>query len=114
MRCYNLTKQCSLVERLEIPRTLFGRMRGLLGRSQFNAGDGILFTSNRCVHTFFMGYPIDVIFVDQNYRVVKLCPQLLPYRLSPIAWSAKHTLELPVGTIAKTGTTVNDQLKLME
>src|SRR5437868_14745465 len=61
----------------ETPRT---RMRGLLGRGSLASGEGILIRPARAIHTLFMRFPIDVIFLDQHGQVVKIVAELAPWR----------------------------------
>lgn len=58
------------------------RMRGLLGHPPLQPGEGILIQPCNSVHTLFMRYPIDVIYLDRNNAVLKLVPSLRPFRLS--------------------------------
>lgn len=82
-----------LVERAE---SAGERMRGLLGRRPLAAGEGLLLAPCASIHTFFMRYSIDLVYLDRNGCVVKLVPALPPWRLS-MARRAHATLELPAG-----------------
>lgn len=103
-----------VVERLEIPNTAIGRMRGLLGRDGLSSGDGMLLTDCRWVHTWFMRFPIDVVFLNATYQVVGLRANLHPWRFSPLVFAACMTLELPAGSIARLGIQQNAQLLLID
>jgi uncharacterized membrane protein (UPF0127 family) len=85
------------------------RTRGLLGRRALPPGSGMLIDPCPSVHTWFMSFPIDVIFLDGENRVVGLKRNLKPFRMAG-AWRAVKTLELPVGTIAATGTSTGDSV----
>jgi hypothetical protein len=63
---------------------------------------------------FFMRFPIDVIFVDKNNRVVGLVAAIQPYRLSPIFWKASYAIELKTGAIQASLTGVGDIIRLEE
>src|SRR4029078_1371757 len=69
-------------ERCEVPETAFGRMRGLLGRDGLEAGGGMVIDSARAVHMFFMRFPIDVVFLDRDWRVVGVRHALRPWRVA--------------------------------
>lgn len=89
-------------ERCEIPESAFGRMRGLLGRDGLETGEGMLIDSAPSIHMFFMRFPIDVVFVDRDWKVVRIVHGLRPWRLAG-ARKAVAALELPVGAVDEAG-----------
>ena len=89
------------ISRIEIADSFLSRGLGLIGRAGFGNYNGMLLKTANAIHTFFVRFPIDVVFLDRNFKVVKTVENLKPFRFSPIVWRAKHTLELPVGTIKK-------------
>jgi hypothetical protein len=105
----NATRGVSLASALEIATSFSARSRGLLGRRVLPPGSGMLLDPCPSVHTWFMSIPIDVIFLDHENRVVGLKHNLKPFRMAG-AWRGAKTLELPVGTIAATGTSVGDSV----
>jgi uncharacterized membrane protein (UPF0127 family) len=64
------------------------------------------------IHSFFMKFSFDVLFLDSDYIVVYKIERMCPYRVSPAIRKAKMTLELPVGSISKSNTQLGDQLLL--
>lgn len=86
------------------------RLVGLLGRKALEEGEALLLDPCNSVHTFFMAFPIDVLFLDANDRVVRLAESLAPWRLALPVRGARRVLELPVGTVAHTGTACGDGL----
>ena len=106
---HNATRGISLASALEVATSFSARSRGLLGRRELPTGTGMLIDPCPSVHTWFMSIPIDVIFLDGENRVVGLKRELKPFRMAG-AWRATKTLELPVGTIAATGTSVGDRV----
>jgi uncharacterized protein len=100
-----------LCERCEIPETAFGRMRGLLGRDGLEQGTGMLIDRAGSVHMFFMRFPIDVVFLDRNRRVVRTVRGLRPWRVAG-ARKAVAALELPVGAVDAAGLEEGDVLVL--
>ncbi len=95
---------------LEVARTQWQRMRGLLGRRGLEAGGGMRFDGTNSIHMFFMRFPIDVLYLDREGRVVKLVHNLAPWRLSA-AWRAKVTIELPAGSLRSHGVQVGDLIE---
>jgi uncharacterized protein len=98
-------------ERCEIPESAFGRMRGLLGRDGLEPGTGMLIDRAGSVHMFFMRFPIDVVFLDRNRKVVRIVHGLRPWRIAG-ARRAVATLELPVGAVDEAGLEAGDVLVL--
>jgi uncharacterized membrane protein (UPF0127 family) len=76
------------------------RMRGLLGRPQLAEGQGLLLKPAGSVHTFFMRYPIDVVFLDREGVVTRVVPALRPWRAAG-SRKARSVLELPAGAGAR-------------
>src|SRR5215471_3872779 len=98
-------------ERCEVPNSAFGRMRGLLGRDGLEPGTGMLIDSAPSVHMFFMRFPIDVVFVDRDWRVVGVRHGLRPWRVAG-ARRAVAALELPAGAASEAGIEEGDVLAL--
>jgi len=92
-----------LASRLRVADTHWTRLRGLLGTTALPAGDGLWIRPCRQVHMFGMRYAIDVVFLDDARTVVGLTEALAPWRVSPLVKAATSVIELPAGTIAKTG-----------
>jgi len=82
------------------------RMRGLLGRSGLAHEEGILLRPASSVHTWFMRFPIDVVFLDRDLSVLRVVPRLGPWR------RAAAVLELAAGESERRGIEVGQQLRL--
>lgn len=100
-------------ERCEVPKSSFARACGLLGRSGLEPGDGMLIDAAPSVHTFFMRFPIDVVFLDRDWKVVRVVDRLRPWRVAG-ARRAVAALELPAGAAAEAGIEEGDVLSLEE
>ncbi|MFA6358489.1 MAG: DUF192 domain-containing protein [Candidatus Omnitrophota bacterium] len=111
MRLINKTKNFILAENVFIADTFLKRMKGLIGRKVFPSGKAIILDPCNCVHTFFMHFPIDVIFVDKNYKVVKVLNKLSPDKITSLSWHSSKVIELPVGGSSLTA--VQDQLQIL-
>lgn len=115
MRAFNRTRATVLCERLEAAGGFSGQSRGLLGRDGLAAGSGMLFVSSlplMWMHMFFMRFPIDIIFLDRHGRVLRICHNLRPWRLSPIVWRARKALELPAGAAAASASEIGDFIEI--
>jgi uncharacterized protein len=107
----NQTRGVEIVSRLALALGPWSRLRGLLGRARLAEGEGLLLRPCQAVHTFFMRYPIDVLFLDEQGRVVGLRPELRPWRMTPFFGDALATLELPSGRVTAMGTLRGDLLR---
>jgi hypothetical protein len=108
----NLTRAQPLVTAGRAADRLWSRMRGLIARPPLAPGDGLLIVPCSSVHSHFMGFPIDVVYVDKSLRVVGIDHHLKPWRFGHFYRRVHFVIELPAGTAAATGTQVGDQLQL--
>ncbi len=89
------------------------RMKGLLGRSELPAGEGILLRPASSVHTWFMRFPIDVVFLDRELRVLRIVPALPPWKVAAKR-GAHAVLELAAGECERRGVRDGELLRLVE
>ena len=108
----NLARGTTLGNRIRVADTSLTRLFGLLGRSGLDAGEGLWIQPSSGVHTVFMRFPIDVVGLDRERKVVKLWPDLVPYRLTSIQTKISSVIELPAGQIAATATELGDSLEI--
>ena len=86
-----------LVPQLKIARTFWQRAMGLMGKRRLAAGHGMLFPHCRSIHTCFMRFPLDVIFLDGENRPVKIIRNLKPWRMARGGSRARSVLEVQSG-----------------
>lgn len=98
-------------ETCTVARRPLSRMRGLLGKKGLDAGEGILLQPAGSVHTFFMRFAIDVVFLDADRRVVRVASDVRPWRTAA-AKKARAVLELASGEAARVGLTPGSLLRL--
>ena len=110
MRIRNVTRDADLAEAARSARSFWSRLVGLLGRSGLEPGEALVLDPCSSVHTAFMRFAIDVIYLDRSRRVVKAVSSLKPFRASGVLRGAHSVVELPSGVIAATGTAVGDEL----
>ncbi len=96
----------------ETANTAASRTQGLLGRDSLAPGQGLILDPCRLIHTFFMRFAIDVVFVDRRQRVTRVARDVRPFRFAWGGWSARATLELPAGTLARVPVPPGAQLRL--
>jgi uncharacterized membrane protein (UPF0127 family) len=91
-----------LCERCLVAGSPLARMRGLLGRRGLESGEGLLLRPAASIHTLFMRFPIDVVFVSRDGEVLKVVAALPPWRTAA-ARGAKAVIELPAGEADRRG-----------
>ncbi len=110
LRVLNLTRQTVLATSLEVADSGPRRSKGLLGRARLSPGEGLWIIPCESVHTFFMQFPIDLVYLDRKHRIRKLRSEVPPWRVSACL-SAHSVLELVPGTIRSTQTQPGDLLE---
>ena len=110
LQAINVTRGTELASRLEVAGSGNKRSKGLLGRGSLLPGEGLWIVPCESVHTFFMRFPIDLIYIDRQHRIRKVRSSVGAWRLSACL-SAHSVLELPAGTIRDTGTERGDRLE---
>jgi len=113
-QAFNQTRQAYLATALAIADTHWTRLRGLLGvRSRdFRNGSGLWIVPCHGVHTLGMGFPIDVVYLDDAKTVIHIQGDLPPWRFAPVRRRAASVLELPCRTAAQTRTEVGDKIEI--
>jgi len=111
---FNCTKQTLLASELELADTGWARMKGLLGRqsSEFQNGRGLWIVPCEGVHTIGMSFAIDVIYLDADYRVLRIYHSLAPFRIAAVKRKTSSVIELPAGTLVRTQTQIGDLLQI--
>ena len=113
VRIVNQTRQTTIVEQAEMADTMWSRFMGLMGRPGLEPNTGLVIMPNNSIHMFFMSFAIDVLHVAADGRVLKILHSIKPWRIGPIVFKSKYTVELPAGTAKRTGTVEGDQIELV-
>jgi hypothetical protein len=100
-----------VAQHVEIADTRATRRRGLLGRDSLGASSALMLSPCFAVHTAFMRFPIDVVFVDGEGRTVRIVRDLTPWRIAG-AWGAQRVIELAGGELRTRDVRVGDRLYL--
>jgi uncharacterized protein len=100
-------------ERCVVAHSPFTRMKGLLGSRELPAGEGLLLLPAPSVHTWFMRFPIDVVFLDWDLSVMDVVEGLRPWRAAGRR-RARAVLELAVGEARRRNIRPGDRLKLVD
>ncbi|MCW8928695.1 MAG: DUF192 domain-containing protein [Gammaproteobacteria bacterium] len=99
-----------MLKSVALTTTAWERMKGLLGSDQLDNNDGLIISPCNSVHTLFMKYSIDVIYLDKNGIVKKIVPQLKPWHFS-FCLGGKTTLELASGMAEKINLRTGQQIQ---
>ena len=103
----------ALCERCALADTPVTRLRGLLGRAGLRPNEGLLIRPTAAIHTWFMRFPIDAVFLDRDLVVVGIEPELGPWRFAGRR-NAKAVLELAAGESRRRGIEPGERLRLSE
>jgi uncharacterized membrane protein (UPF0127 family) len=105
----NRTRGTNVCEQAELADNPWLRLKGLLGRKSLEPGHGILLRPAPSIHSAFMRFEFDAIFLDRDMKVLRIVEQLPPWKARS-AKGAKSVLELAAGQIAVRGVQVGDEL----
>ena len=100
-----------VVERCLVAATPFARMRGLLGRRELPSGEGVLLKPAGSIHTFFMRFPIDAVFLGADGEVLRIAPSVRPWRTAAKR-GARAVLEVAAGECERRGIRPGDRLEV--
>jgi Uncharacterized conserved protein len=109
--CINEKNQI-IGEHVELATGYFSRLRGLLGRKGLDEGAGLLLSPCSAIHCFGMKFIIDAVFLDLEYRVVAIFPDMKPAAIAS-HHQARHVLELRAGAARQHNIQIGDQLVIV-
>ena len=96
--------------RVTLASTWLSRLRGYIGRPEPKPGEGLLLFRCNAIHTFWMSFALDVLFLDGRGKVLEICQSLRPRRWTRRVPGAWYVLEIPAGTVKASGTKIGDEL----
>jgi uncharacterized protein len=107
---FNQTRESFLSLGITRADNRFARLKGLLGRLRLKSDDGIWVVPSLGIHTIGLLFPIDLIYLDSENRVIHLVENLGTFRIAPVRIHSASVLELPTRTIYSSQTQVGDRL----
>ncbi|NPV08803.1 MAG: DUF192 domain-containing protein [Anaerolineae bacterium] len=110
VRVINESRGVVLAEKAGLADNAWTRLRGLIGRPPLAAGEGLIIKPSTGIHTFFMSYPIDAVYVSGEGVALHCLENVRPYRFAPISRQCRMVVELPAGTVKRTRTVVGDRI----
>ncbi|HYM14619.1 MAG TPA: DUF192 domain-containing protein [Dehalococcoidia bacterium] len=106
----NADRGTVLAVRARLASSFVSRLFGLMGRRRVEEGGGLLLTRSASIHSFFMRFRFDAVFLARDDTVVKVVPAMRQWWVAFGGRGARDVLELPAGLAAATGTQPGDQL----
>ena len=100
MTVFNKTRNAAVSSGALKADTFSSRLFGLIPRKTLGPEEGLWLDPCAMIHTCFMSFPIDAVFLDAGLKVVRIVPSLKPWRFSPWVRDAESVLELPAGRAA--------------
>ena len=108
----NVTRGTVLADSLDTADTFVNSLMGLMGKSCLQRGRGLWIKTCQSIHTFWMRFPIDVLFLDTQGVVVHLIESMKPFRVSRHVSKSRSVMELPVWSIRDSGTRLGDCIEV--
>lgn len=111
---FNRTRQTFLAHEVTTADTHWSRLQGLIGTSaqEFRSGKALWIIPSHGIHTMFMSFPIDVVYLDADNRVLHLEENVRPWRITPVNMDTATVLELPAHTIWNTRSAIGDEVEI--
>lgn len=110
----NVTRQSVVADEVRMANHYFSRLIGLMGQPSLPPKQGLWILPCSDIHSCFMRFEFDAIFVNKQYQVLHLVERMKPWRISKFVKGGHAVLELPAGAIAESGTQIGDVLELRE
>ncbi len=103
-----------LSQRLQVAESFFERAKGLLGRKSLEADEALWIKPCNNIHTCFLNFHIDCVFVDRHLVVVKVFSDIKKFRMLGPFWKSTSVFELPAGAAIKFNVQVGDQIYVVD
>ncbi|HET7034789.1 MAG TPA: DUF192 domain-containing protein [Thermomicrobiaceae bacterium] len=113
VRVINETRGSELGDRVAVARSFLSRGRGLMFRRFLAPGSGLVIEPCSSIHTMWMRFPIDVLYMSREHEVLRADSAMAPWRIGPLRPHSRYVVELPAGVIRASGTQAGDRLRLV-
>ena len=114
LRAINISRDQGLADDLKVAGNFFSSLIGLMGRRRFHRGEGLWITPCQSIHTLWMRFSIDALFLDKDGTIVHLVENMKPFRASRHVARARGVLELPAETVHLSGTCLGDRVQFLQ
>lgn len=99
MKIYNSTQNNLIADDVKVAKTFLTRTFGLIPRKSISKDEGLIIKPCCSIHTFFMKFAIDVLFINGKNEIVALYENVKPWRILPIHLSSGYVIELAAGNV---------------
>lgn len=113
MKVYNVSRNLCLADSVIMADSFFLRLKGLLGKSGLPEGCCMVLKPCRSIHTMFMRFSLDVLFLDRQNRVLAMVSDMPPFRFSKSLRQAYMVMEFPAGSLISSGTLPGDRIQFL-
>ncbi|GGM30643.1 hypothetical protein GCM10011351_15990 [Paraliobacillus quinghaiensis] len=110
MKLVNLSNDQEIAGTVNVADSFLKRLKGLMFTEKLDSGNGLYINPCQSVHTFFMNYAIDIIYLNEENVVVAIDEELVPGKVGSRFVDAKSVVELPSGTVKVTDTEIGNKL----
>ena len=110
LKVTNLTRNTVIASSVEVADSGPKRNKGLLGRASLEPGSGLWITPCEAVHTFWMRFAIDLVYLDRNLRIRKIEERVPAWRISA-CFTAHSVIELAAGSVRPSQSQPGDQVE---
>lgn len=114
LQLINKSKKNIIVENLFLADSFWSRMKGLMGKKDLPEDEGLLLVPCNSVHSMFMRFPIDLLFLNRELRVIKIIDRFKPWKATPIIRDCYQVVELKAGVASIKGVTIKDELDIIK
>ena len=114
MKIINQTRNIILADKARSADSFLSRLVGLLNCSGLGQGEALVLSPSNSIHSFFMRFTFDAIFLNRDQKVIALIPKFKPFRISQVYFAAITTIELPSGAIHASKTQLEDEIKIQK
>lgn len=111
MKIYNSTQNSIISEDVNVADNFISRSVGLLSKKSLKEGESLIIKPCCSIHTFFMKFAIDILFVGKNGQIIAMYENVKPWGVLPIHFSSSYVIELPTGWIKNKSIQKGDCLK---
>lgn len=114
MKVINISNNAVLADKARVANTFWKRLIGLLDCKSLQEGEALILKPSNSIHTLFMRFAIDVLFLDKKGKIIVMLSSFKPFRFSPIYFKSILVIELPSGVIKKSMTKTGNIIRIIE
>jgi uncharacterized protein len=107
----NKTQETQICPKARVAASFYSRLLGYMFKSSIAVDEALIFYNAPSIHMFFMRFPLDIVFLGEDNKVIKIYSHLAPWRLANCLFS-RVTIELPAGKVDSLGLAIGDILKI--